>query len=426
MLGTGIQFLSPALSGAGGGGAFDPSQLTDPVAIYEYFDATSIFSLDQLNITAGSCEPTPQATGPWNNWTSAGNVAVVADKAGLINAGVSYGTFEDMCNEYDTIQSIPLNTTTGWTLGTGWSINTSTQKLESDGTTANSEASYNLGSYIEDNTWYRFQFRVSHGASDYIGVSIGDVSTPLSSDGNVGSTGRTDYYFNGLIYSNGVNEIKFASGTIALLGDFWDIKVQKIPGNHMYFPTEANFQRDGNSIGYLDHNINVYGHTLAECTFGTELNMLIMHKPDAAAQPNTSGGLGGVKNGSVQRAGWNNGSQAATTWERGFFIEDTSGVQWVYDPGGEDLALHITEAYLNSTSNTYEVWWDNSSVASGTLAGSLALNGSTGQATLMYTPDASIPTSQEGHHEVYAFYIYGGTRDASLYTHVNSNTGSNF
>ena len=90
MLGIGTGLLHAAGAGAGGGGgAFDPSQLTDPVGVYEMFDPTSLFPIDQLNIANGSFEPMGQPNGPWNNWTSVDNLAVVTDKAGLRNAGVS-------------------------------------------------------------------------------------------------------------------------------------------------------------------------------------------------------------------------------------------------------------------------------------------------------------------------------------------------
>lgn len=427
MLGIGNGIMNAAaLGGGGGGGAFDPSMLSNPIGIYEPFDGYSVFRMDVMDVGSGTARARTWDTGPWVNWSSA-ICTVLGDKAGLINAGVTYGDFKTMCEEYGGEVSIPLNTTTGWTLGAGWSIDTGAETLNSDGTTTNSIAIYTVpGSYIVDNSWYRLSFQLSWTSSDYFGVSLGDASNPLAKDSNMGGA-QTDYWVHMMLYSAGADTIEFASGIIALLGTVKNITIQAVPGNHFYYPTDLTLTTDGSGIKYLGHATNAYGYTASnKHTNPAHLSWLQMMKPDTGNQPNASAGAGGIEQASSgQRFGINTSPSAGSgvVFEPAVFIEDDSGVQWVYDPEVQDTTLRCWEITTNDADESYGVWRDNSSVASGTLAGNLTMAGA-GIASHNTTPDASIPTSQEGHHGIYATYIYEGERDDRLYSWLQDQTGN--
>lgn len=410
MLGTGIQFSSPALSGAGGG-AWNPSQLT-LIGAYEMWDRTSLMQ-SYRNLVNNQTSFRPVA----KTKVDTDPIGVIVDKAQLPGWDGTQ-TFQEWLDATTPDLDFDFTSSTGWTLPGGWAITAG----ELQHTTATTENATYASGGIADSTYYYVEVEFDSYTSGSFSILLGNNTTSLNVNGAATST------YQCLLWSGTGGDGSFKVQSLSLIGNIESIKVWEAPGNHLFATANdrASLQTDGNGITFIrTSNGDWFMSDNLVSVAGTRISMLAMWDPNDASLENYGGlvGIGdnGTSNDSIL---WGN-SSGASTFTANLLTDDGTTTTDEYTRLSANTALQINEYDFNGATS-WQVWEDNVSQGSGTPATTVDMTGQTSinQISLGTTPAASDSFNSWG--DLYAMYLYEDARSEDLFTYVNTNTGTNF
>lgn len=409
MLGIGLDFKSPALSGAGGGGAFNPSSLT-LLAAYELWDRSSLFR-GYRNILGSNTVYRPVD----KTKVDTDAIGTVVDKASLPGWDGTQ-TFQEWLDATTPDLNADFSSATGWTLGTGFSI-TGGQLVSAGGNST--QATYNIGA--TGGTFYYIE--VAFGADAVSGsfsIWLGGTQVAIDVAAVAGTT------FQGMYWSPTGGDGTFGFESVFLTADVDSIKIWEATGNHLF--ATANDRGTCQTVSTIellrtgDNDWFVTDTGLVQPT-GTNISGLAMFNPVDTNLPSYGGITGMGDNGVSGDSILFGNSTGLGVFTPNILIDDGTNTQDLYTAGATNNALQCAEWNVNG-GTSWEVWENNVSKGSGTPTYTVDMTTqlSTNRISLSTTPAGSDTFDAWG--DLYAVYWYEGDRSADLFDYVNSNTGS--
>ena len=408
MLGIGTGIMNAAGAGAGGGGGgggFDPvADLpgTRGRLIVDLWDSTALIYSNGAGPNTGGPPavndvgfiPSKDGFSTWDTWEN-------------LVAGVT-----EECS--DPTLDTPGNwTTTSATISGGAATFTGVTPASIVDDTV-------IASLTATREWYLVTVTFSSYTSGRMDVIVSDTSAI-----NVTPAVGENYFW---VYADngGGQKLIIQSDTASnvLTGVISDVSCKRVPGNHLYCSSASNrlFKNtDGNGIPYLS-GVSDGMLTANNITVPTWLGMMVMGQGNDVAQSSYDSlfSVDGTDN-----LAFGNNPTRSGAWNFEITL-NAPGVTNIWKSGednGGDLA--IWEADIDWASGlSYEIYKNDSSVATGTAPSAINLTGATNIYRMM--------TSGNGVDEltgnIYGLYMWesDGTQPAGLFDWLNTNTGEVF
>lgn len=409
MLGTGLNFLSPALSGAGGGGSFNPTSLT-LIAAYEIWDRTSLFrGYRNLLNSVTSYRPVDKTK------ADADDIGTIVDKAQLPGWDGTQ-TFQQWLDATTPTLDFDFTSSTGWSLAGSWAITGG----ELQHTTATTENATYASAGIADSTFYYVEVEFDGYTSGNFNILLGGNTTSIQVAGLATTT------FQCMLWSGTGGTGAFTVQANGLIGNIESIKVWEAPGNHLFATandrgslqtvTGVEILRTGDNDWYITDG-NLFQPS------GTNISGLAMFNPVDTNLPSYGGITGMGYNGTGGDSILFGNSTGLGVFTPNILIDDGTNTEDLYTAGATNNALQCAEWNVNG-GTSWQVWEDNVSQGSGTPTYTVDMTAqqANNKISVGTTPAGSDTFDAWG--DLYAVYWYEGDRSTQLFDHVNSNTGS--